>query len=167
VEAASRPGSRRRRAKKESEEGERRYLQEVLVTKDNEYGPVDLALCHAEDEGDPWLICTDREAGYATIRTYSRRMWIEQLFADLEDGGFHLNRSRIYPPDRLFRLVMALSWTYVWLLHVGAWLVKRGFRSKVDRTGRRDRSYVELGRRWLRRCLTNQIPLRIGIRPYF
>ncbi len=31
-------------------------------------------------------------------------MWIEQLFADLEDGGFHLNRSRIYPPERLSRL---------------------------------------------------------------
>ena len=85
------------------------------MTKDNEYGPVDLALCHAEDEDDPWLkddpwlICTDREAGYSTIRTCSRRMWIEQLFADLEDGGFHLNRNHIYPPDRLSRLVMALS----------------------------------------------------------
>ena len=149
------------------EEGKRRYLQEAIVTKDNEYGPVGLVLCHAEDEDDPWLICTDREAGYATIRIYSRRMWIEQLFADLEDGGFHLNRSRIYPPERLSRLVMALAWTYVWLLHVGAWMVKRGFRSKVDRTDRRDRSYVELGRRWLQRCLTNQVPLRIGIRPYF
>jgi hypothetical protein len=149
------------------EEGECRYLQDLIVTKDNEYGPVGLALCQAEDEDDPWLICTDREASYATIRTYSRRMWIEQLFADLEDGGFHLNRSRIYPPDRLSRLVMALSWTYVWLLHVGAWMVKRGFRSRVDRTDRRDRSYVELGRRWLQRCLTNQVPLRIGIRPYF
>jgi hypothetical protein len=149
------------------EEGERRYLQEVFVTKENEYGPVNLALCHAEEEDDPWLICTDQEADYSTVRTYSRRMWIEQLFADLEDGGFHLNRSRIYPPDRLSRLVMALSWTYVWLMHVGAWMVKRGFRPKVDRTGRRDRSYVELGRRWLQRCLTNQAPFRIGIRPYF
>lgn len=82
------------------EEGERRYLQEVVVTKENEYGPVNLALCRAEGEDDPWLICTDWEANYSTIRTYSRRMWIEQLFADLEDGGFHLNRSRIYPPNR-------------------------------------------------------------------
>jgi hypothetical protein len=24
--------------------------------------------------------------------TYSRRMWIEQLFAGLEDGGFHLSQ---------------------------------------------------------------------------
>ena len=68
-------------------EGERRYLQDVIVTKDNEYGPVNLALCHAEDEDDPWLICTDQEAGYATIRTYSRRMWIEQLFADLAEAS--------------------------------------------------------------------------------
>jgi hypothetical protein len=74
------------------------------VTKDNEYGPVGLVLCHAEDEDDPWLICADREASHATIRTYSRRMWIEQLFSDLADGGFHLNRSRIYPPERLSRL---------------------------------------------------------------
>ena len=59
------------------EEGERRYLQEVVVTKDSEYGPVGLALCHAEDEDDPWLICTDREADYSTIRTYSRRMWMD------------------------------------------------------------------------------------------
>ena len=80
------------------------------TTSTDRWGSV---LCHAEDEADPWLICTDREAGYATIRTYSRRMWIEQPFADLEDGGFHLNRSRIYPPERLSRLVMALAWTYM------------------------------------------------------
>lgn len=68
------------------------------MTKDNEYGPVNLALCRAEEEEVPWLFCTNQKASYATIRTYSRRMWIEQLFADLEDGGFHPNRSRIYSP---------------------------------------------------------------------
>jgi hypothetical protein len=65
-------------------------------------------------------------------------MWIEQLFADFEDGGFHLNRSGIYQTDRLSRLVLALFWAYTWLMHVGAWLVKRGWRHKVDRTDRRD-----------------------------
>lgn len=148
-------------------EGERRYLQDVYITKENAYGPVGLAICHDENEDDPWFVCTDGQADYLTLRTYSRRMWIEQLFADYEDGGFHLNRSRIYEPNRLSRLVMALSWAYVWLMHVGAWVVKRGFRSIVDRTDRRDRSYVEIGRHWLRRCMTNQNPLRIGIRPYF
>jgi hypothetical protein len=149
------------------EEGECDYLQGVRVTKDKAYGPVNLALCHKAGEDNPWLICTDQKAGYPALRTYSRRMWIEQLFADFEDGGFHLNRSRIYHTERLSRLVMALSWVYTWLMHVGAWVVKRGLRSKVDRTDRRDRSYVEIGRRWLRRCMTNGLPLRVALKPYF
>ena len=149
------------------EKGERRYLQDVYVTQDQTYGPVSIALYHKETEDDPWLICTDQEADYLTLRTYSRRMWIEQLFGDFEDGGFHLNRSRIYNPARLSRLVMALSWVYVWLMHVGAWVVKRGLRPMVDRSDRRDRSYVEIGRRWLRRCMLNGTPLRIGLKPYF
>ena len=149
------------------EEGERRYLQGVRVTKDKQHGPVNLALCHKAGEDDPWLIATDQEADYSALRTYSCRMWIEQLFADFEDGGFQLNRSRIYRPKRLSRLVMALSWVYTWLIHVGASIVKRGLRSKVDRTDRRDRSYVEIGRRWLRRCMTGGRPLRVALKPYF
>jgi hypothetical protein len=149
------------------EEGQRRFLQGVRLTKDKAYGPVSLALCHEGGEDDPWFICTDQQAGYLTLRTYSRRMWIEQLFADFEGGGFHLNQSRIYKTDRLSRLVMVLAWVYTWLMHVGAYVVKRGLRRVVDRTDRRDRSYVEIGRRWLRRCMTNGLPLRVGLKPYF
>jgi len=77
------------------EEGERRYLQRVQLTKDKAYGPVNLALCHKAGEDDPWLIATDQEAHYLTLRTYSRQRrnfcdWIEQLFADFEGGGFPL-----------------------------------------------------------------------------
>ena len=77
------------------EEGERRYLHSVYLTKDKAYGPVNLALCHKAGEDDPWLIATDQKAGYPALRTYSRQRrnfcdWIEQLFADFEGGGFHL-----------------------------------------------------------------------------
>jgi hypothetical protein len=149
-------------------EGQRRYLQGVELTKDKRHGPVNLALCHERGEDDPWLIATDQSAGRQALRTYKRRMWTQgQLFADFEDGGFHLNRSRIYQTARLSRMVLALSWVYTWLMHVGVWLVKRGLRHKVDRTDRRDRSYVEIGRRWLRRCMTNEDPLRVRLKPYF
>ncbi|WP_239498327.1 transposase [Salinibacter ruber] len=150
------------------EGGENRYFDEVYVTKGDPYGPVSIAICHAEEEDDPWFICTDQpEADYLTLRTYSRRMWIEELFGDLEDGGFRLNRSRLYQPERLSRLVMALAWTYVWLMHVGVWAVKRGFRGLVGRTDRRDRSYPEIGRRYIQRCITNGKPIHIGLKPYF
>jgi len=150
------------------EGGENRYFDGVHVTKEDPYGPVSVAICHAEGEDDPWFVCTNQtEADYLTLRTYSRRMWIEELFGDFEDGGFHLNRSRLYQPERLSRLVMALAWTYVWLMHVGVWAVKRGFRHLVGRTDRRDRSYPEIGRRYLQRCLTNGRPIRVGLKPYF
>ncbi len=150
------------------EGGENRYFNAVYVTKEDPYGPVSIAICHAEGEDDPWLVCTDQpEADYLTLRTYSRRMWIEELFGDLEDGGFRLNRSRLYQPERLSRLVMALAWTYVWLMHVGVWAVKRGVRRLVDRTDRRDRSYPEIGRRYIQRCVTNGKPIHIGLKPYF
>lgn len=148
--------------------GERRYLQQVYVTKEHAYGPVSIAIYWAENEDKPWFIVTDEaEASYLTLRTYSRRMWIEQLFADLQGGGFHLHRSRIYQVDRLSRLLMALSLVYLWLFHAGVYVVKRGWRKLVDRTDRRDRSLVEIGRHWLRRRLTNEQPLKYGLIPYF
>jgi len=100
------------------------------LTKDKAYGPVNLALCHKAGEDDPWLIATDQEAHYLTLRTYSRRMWIEQLFADFEGGGFHLNRSRIYHARRLSRLVLALSWVYTWPGACGSVGCQTGFTSQ-------------------------------------
>jgi hypothetical protein len=93
------------------EGGEYRYLNGVYVTKTDPYGPVSIAICHADEEEDPWFIATSeqQEADYLTLRTYSRRMWIEELFGDLEAGGFQLQKSGLYEPARLSRLVMALS----------------------------------------------------------
>ena len=151
------------------EGGEYRYLNGVYVTKTDPYGPVSIAICHADGEEDPWFIATSeqQEADYLTLRTYSRRMWIEELFGDLQAGGFQLQKSGLYEPARLSRLVMALSWTYVWLMNVGVWATKRGFRKLVGRTDRRDRSYAEIGRRYIQRCMTNGKPLHVSIKPYF
>lgn len=115
------------------EGGKNRYFDGVQVTKEDPYGPVSIAICHGEGEDGPWFICTDQEeADYLTLRIYSRRTWIRELFGDLEDGGFRLNRSRLCQPERLSRLVMALAWTYVWLMHVGVWVVKRGFQTGIS-----------------------------------
>jgi len=157
-------------------EGERRYLDRAYLTRDEPYGPVGLALAYDEGEDEPLLVATDSTAdstaNYLTLRTYSRQRrifcdWIEELFGDLEGGGFQLHRSRLYQPKRLSRLLLGLAWAYVGLACVGAWVVKRGLRRLVDRTDRRDRSLVEIGRRWLQRCRINGSPLHIRFKPYF
>ena len=47
--------------------------------------------------------------------------------------------------DRISRLVLAACLTFVWLITLGAWVVKRGFRHFVDRKDRRDKSYFRIG----------------------
>lgn len=148
--------------------GERAYLKGVYLTAEKAYGPISIAACWAEGEGAPWFIVTDEdEANHLTLRMYSRRMWIEELFGDLQGGGFQLNRSRLYEPERLSRLLLAVCLVYLWLMHVGAYVIKRGWRKRVDRTDRRDRSLAEIGRHWVRRrCLHEQVP-RVQSTPYF
>lgn len=148
--------------------GKRAYLEGVYLTTEQAYGPISIAACWGEGEETPWFIVTDEdEPDHLTLRSYSRRMWIEELFGDLEGGGIQLHRSRVYDPKRLSRLLVAVCLVYLWLMHVGAYVVKRGWRELVDRRDRRDRSIAEIGRHWIRRrCSHEQVP-RIGFVPYF
>jgi hypothetical protein len=148
-------------------QGHRRYVRDVCVTKDHDFGPVQLVYHWAEGEEAPWRLVTSLEAGFQAVRHYRRRMWIEELFGDWQDGGLHLSRSRIYRPERLARLVLGVSLAYVWLVAVASYVVKRGWRHLVDRTDRRDRSYFALGLRWIQRCLINARPPHVRLLPYF
>lgn len=61
---------------------------------------------------DTWLKWTIRRTtGVTEARTQITFLkCLEELFADLEGGGFQLQQSRIYQPDRLSRLLLAVSW---------------------------------------------------------
>lgn len=148
-------------------EGERRYLSEVSVTKSRNFGPVGRVYFWAEGEEDPWRLVTNREPDFSVVRLYRKRMWIEELFGDWQEGRFHLHQTGLYAPERLSRLVLGLSLVYVWLVAVASYVVKRGWRHRVDRTDRRDRSYLAIGLRWVRRCLLNQCSLPLRMAPYF
>jgi hypothetical protein len=72
-------------------------------------------------------------------------MWIEEMFADFKGHGFDLEATHLSHLDRLARLVLAVCLTFVWLITLGAWVVKRGFRHFVDHLSRRDKSYFRIG----------------------
>lgn len=148
-------------------EGERRYVEDVYITKEHSFGPVHLIYHWEEGEDAPWRLVTNKPPSFLACRLYRRRMWIEELFGDWQDGGFHLNQTRLYRPDRLSRLVLGLSLVYVWLVAVASYVVKRGWRHLIDRTDRRDRSYFAIGYRWIQRCLRNQRWIQMRLQPYF
>lgn len=148
-------------------EGERRYVRNVQVAKSRGFGPVNLVSHWAEGEDKPWRLVTNLSPGPKVVRFYERRMWIEELFGDWQEGQFHLHQTRLYEPETLSRLMLGLSLVYVWLVAVASYVIKRGWRPLVDRTSRRDRSYLAIGLRWIRRCLRNREPPRIRVLPYF
>ncbi len=149
------------------EEGNRHSVREVSITKDHDFGPVNVLYHWAEGEEEPWRLVTNLSPGFRVVRLYRRRMWIEELFGDWQEGTFHLHQTRLYKPEKLSRLVLGLSLVYVWLVATASYVVKRGWRDLIDRTDRLDRSYLTLGLRWVKRCLRNREPPQMRLQPYF
>lgn len=110
------------------------YLNDVYVTEEA-HGPVSvLAWWGKGDDGKPIVraVITNVPATWRTYRTGSRRMWIETVFRDWQSGGFHLDRSGIADPDRLLHLLLPLAIAYLWLVSLGRWVVKKGYRALID-----------------------------------
>ncbi|MEF8796359.1 MAG: transposase [Salinivenus sp.] len=120
------------------EEGGRRSLRGVSITKDHDFGPVNVLYRWDEGEDEPWRLVTNLPPGFRVVWFYQRRMWIEELFRDWQEGAFHLHQTRLYNPEKLSRLVLGLSLVYVWLVAVASYVAKRGWRPLIDRTDRRD-----------------------------
>jgi hypothetical protein len=131
------------------------YLNGVYLTEER-LGPVNvLAWWAKDDDGKPIVhaVMTTLPARWQTYRRGSRRMWIETVFRDWQSGGFHLDDSGVTDRDRFARLLLPLVIAYLWLVAVGRWVVKRGYRTLVDDGPARSWKYslFQLGVAWKER----------------
>jgi len=92
-------------------------------------------------------------------RWYKKRFRIETLFSDFKSRGFQLQKTGLWDPERVSRLLIAVSFAYVWCVYLGVYAMKTKWHTIIHRTDRCDLSLFELGKRLLRRFLTNGIPL--------
>jgi len=149
-----------------SEPGQLRWLTQIELTQQHQH------LCNVfawwkPGEKEPWFLATNIPSPQRTKRTYSRRMWVDEMFGDFKKNGFDLERSRLRHFNRLSRLTLAVALLYVWLVAFGAATIKNGRRKEVDRSHRRDRSIFRIGYDMLERCLINQERISIRDIPYF
>jgi hypothetical protein len=63
---------------------------------------------------DPWYLATSLAAPEVAVAWYWQRGWIEQSFKDAKQG-FGLARVQVGSPERLTRLLMALTLALTWL----------------------------------------------------
>jgi hypothetical protein len=101
------------------------------------------------------LLATNLPSGFATLKAYSRRKWIDEMFSDLKSNVFDLESSHLLDFLRLSRLTLAVVLLYVWLMATGASVIDTPERGLVDRSDRRDLSIFQIGLRSIERRLTN------------
>jgi hypothetical protein len=134
--------------------GHTRWLTNVLLTAKHRH-PTHLVAHWATGEAAPWLLATNHLSLTTALKCYARRMWTEELFADLKGHGFDLESSHLDSFLKLSRLTLAVVLVYVWLIACGSQIIKRGLRPLVDRADRRDLSIFQIGLRFIERCLSN------------
>lgn len=116
-------------------------------------------------EEEPWLIVTDLSDARSTYRTYQRRMWIEEMFGDFKTNGVDLESTHLHDPAKLSRLTLAVALLYDLCMSTGLQVIKNGLRSCVDRSDRRDLSIFQIGMRFIKRRMANELPTSIRLCP--
>jgi len=132
------------------------YLAQVYVGQEQRSGPVNLiGWWERDDDGKVVLhaVMTNLPATARTKAYGKRRMWIETVFRDWQSGGFHLDQCGVPDTEHLTRLLLVLAIGYVWLVSLGRWLVKRGYRRRIDDGKPRNWhfSLFQLGVGWMER----------------
>lgn len=104
---------------------------------------INVALCwkvaksRAKNPEEPWYLATTFEDAKSATNWYWQRGWIEQSFRDAK-SRFGLDGVRVGSPERLSRLLMALTIALSWLTLMGlpeSGLLPGGFRAAVSAWG--------------------------------
>jgi hypothetical protein len=140
--------------------GQRRYIQEVFLTRKHIFGPVNLMVDWTSNEDTPRYVVTDQRADrYAWRRG---RFWIEPFFRDWKSYGFDLESTKLIHPHRLETLLLGMATASLWMTHVGQWLTETGRRYLLEPRHKRDYSIFRLGRDYAVRSQVLGWPLPIG-----
>ena len=149
-------------------EGQTRLIGWVRLTLKHDRGWFWLVLHWQCGQEEPWYLVCDRALALRDLlRIYRKRMWVEEMYGDMKGHGFDLETTHLKSAQRIARLFLAVSIVFVWLICLGSWVVKRGYRHYVDHRSRRDKSYFRIGWDWVERCLSLDQPILVRITPVF
>ncbi len=142
--------------------GERRYVQQILLTQQHAFGPVNLIIDWKAKEEPPRSWVLDQTADRHAWRRGRKRFWIEPTNRDLKSAGFDLEQRALPDVARLANLVLALAVTWLWMVYVGQWVIRTGRRELLEAKNKQDYSVFRLGRDWVRRALALGWPIPVG-----
>jgi hypothetical protein len=132
--------------------GRMKFWGSVKVTTDRKATHrVNLVTVWDHNEDEPWLLITNLTDPNKVREIYANRFWIEEMFSDHKSRGLNLESTRLTDPDRIERLLTAVSLAYLWIMEVGALVVSKDHWRQVDNRGaKRSVSLCQIGLRWLK-----------------
>lgn len=133
-------------------EGERGYLQGIYLSKQHEYGPLNVIADWTTQQESPRYWALDLAANAQAYRRGRKRYWIEPTFRDWKSYGFDLEGSQIAERERLEVVLLGMAMTTVWMIHVGDWLIAHGAERLIAPAEKSDYSLFRLGRDYVHRC---------------
>jgi len=145
--------------------GEIIWLEQVCFTRSAAFGLVNIWLTWDTKNNRLVPLVTNLALPDEVVYWYSKRPWIEPLFGDIKGHGFDLQTCRIRHPERIDRLILAVSLAYLWMCFLGSVAILTGLTKFVDRSDRRDRSIFTIGRLWLNRLLKLDLPIYVSFFP--
>jgi Transposase DDE domain len=122
-------GSRWRLGTERLQPGELRWAPDMRYGQRYQGRPRDLrvnvALCwrlprhmqrrrHSQQADESWYLATNQHSAQQAVAWYRQRFWIEESFKDSK-SRLHLKHVRIGSPERLTRLLLALTIALCWL----------------------------------------------------
>jgi len=141
--------------------GQRTYVQNVILTKEHVFGPVNLIADWTRDEDTPRYTVLDQPANRYSRRRGRKRFWVEPLFRDWKSYGFDLEDSKLVHPHRLDTLLLSMATTTLWMIHVGQWVTETDRRPLLEAGHKRDYSIFRLGRDYATRSQVMGWPLPV------
>ena len=143
-------------------QGERRYVNNVYLTQQHDFGPVHLVANWTQAHETARYFVSDQPTGRHTWRRGRKRFWIEPFFRDWKSYGFDLERRQIATPDRQPSLLLAMATASLWLTHIGQWVLDTSRQILLQAAHKRDYSVFRLGRDYAQRSLVRHEPVPIG-----
>jgi hypothetical protein len=138
--------------------GDRIELPEVGFTA-AQYGPVLVGIVWEAHWKEPLVLVSNLEFLAEAYAFYKRRFRIETFFSDQKSRGFYLGHSHIRDTKHLNRLLIGTCLAYLWIVCLGAWVVRSGQLALIHRTDRCDWSLFHIGLNWIEFCLNEGVPL--------
>lgn len=141
------------------EPGQETLLPQVLFTQSNQVGPINILAVWHEAERRHWFFVTSFDDYKVAQKWYRKRFTIETLFSDFKGRGFNLDKTKLWKPDRVSRLIFLASIAYVFTLFLGAESIVNGVYHQLVRSDDYFHSLFQLGLIYLDHLLNECLDL--------